>query len=280
MFCNKCGAQIADGSMFCDKCGAPQQAAQAPQQPQYQAPQQPQYQAPQQPQYQAPQQPQYQAPQQPQYQAPQQPQYQAPQQPQYQAPQQPQYQAPQQPRYQAPQQPMNIASLKKYTPFIAVGMAAIALIFGIIVLFNMFDVSATVSAGSWGSQTASGDVSEILEGDGMGIIQVGNIIFGLVLIVIAAVGGLFFAKNYGVKIYDALTAVPFVKKDSPLFAMGALGAIGALIHFICFLCAGSSESSFGVTASVSVSAPWFTWVILIVFAGIAALDMFVFNKKN
>ena len=238
MICSKCGAQLPDNAQFCDKCGASTIVANAPQQPQYQAPQQPQYQ-------------------QPQYQAPMQPQY---QQPQYQAPMQPQYQ-------QAPQQQMDFASLKKYTPFIAVGMAVIALIFGILVLFNCFDV--TVS--SLGYTSPAYDVSLLLEDSDTAMIQVGNILFGLILIVIAAVGGLFFAKNFGVKIYDSLTSVPFIKKDSPLFAMGALGAIGALFHFICFLCSGPT--------GISVNTPWFTWVILVVFAGIAAVDKFVFEKK-
>ena len=55
MFCNKCGAQLPDGTQFCSNCGAPQVPAQPepqaqPQQPVYEAQQQPTYEMPQQPQ--------------------------------------------------------------------------------------------------------------------------------------------------------------------------------------------------------------------------------------
>jgi ketosteroid isomerase-like protein len=99
MFCVKCGATLAEGSVFCENCGAQQNAQ--PQQPEAQ---QPAYQQP------AHQEPAYQQPayQQPAYQEPayQQPAYQQPayQQPAYQQPayQQPAYQQPayQQPAYQ------------------------------------------------------------------------------------------------------------------------------------------------------------------------------------
>ena len=119
MFCVKCGATLAEGSVFCENCGAQQNVQ--PQQPEVQQPtyQQPTYQQPayQQPAYQQPtyQQPAYQQPayQQPAYQQPayQQPAYQqsaypesAYQQPVYQQPayQEPTYQNPayQQPTYQ------------------------------------------------------------------------------------------------------------------------------------------------------------------------------------
>lgn len=251
MFCKNCGAQLADDAQFCNQCGTAQQAAQ-PQQTQY-------YQEPQQTQY-------YQDPQQPQY-------YQDPQQTQY-------YQNPQQPTYQPVPQPSGLAAVKQYTPFIAVGMAAIALIFGIITLFNLFDVSATLSAGSYGTNTSSGPVADLIGEDGMGMLLVGNIIFGIILIAVAAIGGLFFAKNYGVKVYDSLTAIPFVTNESPLFVMGALGAIGAILQFICYLFAGTSESMFGITASISISVAWFTWVILVVFTAVAVFDMFFLNKKK
>lgn len=176
----------------------------------------------------------------------------------------------------APQQQGGINSLKQYTPLIAVGLAVIALIFAIIILFNLFDVTATVSMGGFGSASDSGPVADVIEGGEMGSISVGNVIFGLILVVIAAVGGLFFAKKFGVKIYDSLTSVPLLAKESPLFGMGVLGAIGAVIHFICFLCAGKSEGGF----SLSISTPWFTWVLLVLFAGIAVLEKFVFNKKK
>ena len=76
MFCVKCGATLAEGSVFCENCGAQQNAH--PQQPEAQQPayQQPAYQQPayQQPAYQQPayQQPAYQQPayQEPTYQQP------------------------------------------------------------------------------------------------------------------------------------------------------------------------------------------------------------------
>ena len=170
-----------------------------------------------------------------------------------------------------------IASFKQYKHFIAVGVAVIALIFAIITLFNLFDVSATISVNDR-STSESGPVADLIDQDRYGSILVGNIFFGLLLVASAAVGGLFFAKKYGIKIYDSLTKIPFVTEDSPFFAMGALAAVGAFFQFILYLFAGESKEMFGVEYSTSISVPWFTWVIFILFAGIAVADFLRVKK--
>ena len=66
MFCDKCGAQLAEGTKFCGSCGnVIAQPEQPVQQPVYQQPVQPAYQQPAQPVYQQPAQPVYQQPAQP-----------------------------------------------------------------------------------------------------------------------------------------------------------------------------------------------------------------------
>ena len=66
MFCDKCGAQLAEGTKFCGSCGnVIVQPEQPVQQPVYQQPVQPAYQQPAQPVYQQPVQPAYQQPAQP-----------------------------------------------------------------------------------------------------------------------------------------------------------------------------------------------------------------------
>lgn len=165
-----------------------------------------------------------------------------------------------------------IASFKQYKHFIAVGVAVIALIFAIITLFNLFDATAK---GSTDDVIYLQPIDVEKACDEYTSILVGNICFGLFLLASAAVGALFFAKKYGVKLYDSLTKIPFVTEDSPFFTMGALAAFGAFLQFVLYLFA--SEEKFGVECSICV--PWFTWVIFILFAGIAVAD-FIRVKKE
>jgi len=165
------------------------------------------------------------------------------------------------------QSQMDVAALKKDTPVIALGMAVIAFISGIITLFNLFDV--TISSGE---NSAVTPVSYVLQQKNTGMVRAGNIIFGLVLLVIAIIGFLFFIKRYGINAYDSLTSASFLTKESPLFAMGLLGSIGAVLQFIFFIATGDGDGS--------IYTPWFTWVLLALFVGSILLDKCVLSKKK
>lgn len=260
MFCPNCGANLADGAKFCTNCGstlgAPAQPA-APQQPVYQQPV---------------------APQQPVYQ---QPVYQQPA-----APQQPVYQQP-----AAPRQPAAPGSfqqtLRQYLHFIMGGLGALAALIGLLTIFGVFDVSTTVSASGYGqsrSETEYITVSEALEADGTTTIVVGNILCGVLFLAAAAVGILYFLKVFkNMPYFDAPIFQSLVMGktgNKPAFGMGLLGALGVVLQFVMYLLAGGEQSFLGASVKYSFGLNWISWVMLVLFAGLAVLDFCVISKKE
>jgi len=199
-------------------------------------------------------------------------------------PQQPQYQQPQyqQPRQAAPAgDPMQ--AIKKNLHLIVVGLAALMLIWGILNLFSVFDVSVSSSAGGksaseYTSVSDTADGLELLDGSAA-TVYIGNIFFGLTCLAAAAIGVLYFLKvTQNKPLYDQYIAKKL--NFGPLFLMGGLGAIGVVLQFILYLFAGASGKMYGMKYSVSCGINWTSWMMLVIFAGIAAFDFFVLNKKE
>lgn len=153
----------------------------------------------------------------------------------------------------------NANPFKKYTHFIALGLVIIAFVSSILMLSMQFDVTV-----EWSSMGLSRTVTaiDLPNKDWAAIFILSTFLFGLILIAAAIVGIVFFVK----KIRGT------GERSSGLFVTGLLGAIGAIVQIILIF---ASEEN-GVRANI----PWFTWVILILFAGVAVLDKVVFNKKN
>ncbi len=170
-----------------------------------------------------------------------------------------------------------VATIKKYIPIIIACLAVFALILSIINIFNLYDVSATMSMGEE-SQSSSGPVSDIIGEDGFALVLVGNILFGVANLVIAAMGILYFIKKFGVNVYDMIVG-KIVKAESPLFMMCVIGAAIALIQILFYAFSGESQSMFGYEISVSVSANWTTWVAMFLYAIVGAADKFLISKK-
>lgn len=152
------------------------------------------------------------------------------------------------------------ATLKKNMSYIMVAIGAVAALLGLLIIFGVFEPSVTI----WG-QTISIPMSQI-DGNFMGIL--GNILFGLINLVIGAVGILYFLKNQmNMPYYDNFVA-KFLKVKEPAFLMGVAGAAGALVQFLCYKL---------IDGSLNVH--WITWVLLVVYAALAVVDKFVLNKK-
>lgn len=193
-----------------------------------------------------------------------------------------------------PAAPAGSFDLKSIVHFIAVGMAALALIFGLLGMFGVFDINATVTAEAMGqtrSESASGSVSDVADGlDAMGgsfaMGYIGNIIYGLAFLVVAAIGALYFLKvTKNMPYYDQYIAKYVAKlPGGPLFAMGVIGAVGCVLQFLLYLFCGvdKTQTVFGQTVgtSISVSVGWTTWLMLVLSAVLVVLDMFVLNKKK
>lgn len=189
---------------------------------------------------------------------------------------------------QVPQQPVQangfVGILKKNWTMIIAVVAAFALLMGILTTFCILEVPATAKAAGY-SETEYGTVSDIsdaleaLDGSFAGGI-IGNILFGLINLAIAGVGALYFLKQKKNMPYYDRFAAKFLKGKSPALVMGAAGAAGAVVQFILYLISGVSKSYFGVQMSVSVGVPWLTWVALVIYAALAAVDFLLVNKKE
>ena len=194
-------------------------------------------------------------------------------------------QAPQQPVYQQPAQSTDfVGTLKKNWTMIIAIVAAFALLMGILTTFCILEVPVTAKGGGeteteYGTVEETSDALKLLDGSfAMGI--VGNILFGVICLAVGATGILYFLKaKKGMPYYDQFIA-KYIKTDNPAFIMGAAGVVGAVVQFVLFLLCGVEKSLFGYKISVSVGVPWLTWVALVVFAALAAVDKFVLNKKQ
>ena len=161
-------------------------------------------------------------------------------------------------------QPVDVAAaVKKNMSYIMVAIGAVAALLGLLIMFGVFEPSVTI----WG-QTVSGPMSQI-DGNFMGVL--GNILFGLINVVIGAVGILYFLKNQMNMPYYDNFVVKFLKVKEPAFLMGVAGAVGALVQFVCYKLVD--------VGPVSLNVHWITWVLLVVYAALAVVDKFVLNKK-
>ena len=168
-------------------------------------------------------------------------------------------------------------NLKDIVKYIAVGVAVLALIFAIMNIFSTYDVKATISAlGQKGHVSYSlKELNKMTDGK-FTMASVGNILFGIVNLVIVAVGVLYFLKeNNKMDLYDKYIA-KYTKGKSALFVVGVLGAAGALLQIVLYmLCKAKSMG-----ASMTIGNHWTTWFALFLYAGCAALDFFVLNPKK
>ena len=161
-------------------------------------------------------------------------------------------------------QPVDVAAaVKKNMNYIMVAIGAVAALLGLLIMFGVFEPSVTI----WG-QTVSGPMSQI-DGNFMGVL--GNILFGLINLVIGAVGILYFLKNQMNMPYYDNFVVKFLKVKEPAFLMGVAGAVGALVQFVCYKLVDVGPTSLNVH--------WITWVLLVVYVVLAVVDKFVVNKK-
>lgn len=164
----------------------------------------------------------------------------------------------------AASQPVDVAAaVKKNMSYIMVAIGAVAALLGLLIMFGVFEPSVTI----WG-QTVSGPMSQI-DGNFMGVL--GNILFGLINLVIGAVGILYFLKNQMNMPYYDNFVVKFLKVKEPAFLMGVAGAVGALVQFVCYKLVDVGPTSLNVH--------WITWVLLVVYVVLAVVDKFVVNKK-
>ena len=176
-----------------------------------------------------------------------------------------------------------IQLVKTNLHYIIAGIAVLAFIWGILNVFSVFHVNAKAKAmGERESEYIS--VSDFAEGmDSMdssaATVYIGNIIFGLACLAVAAIGVLYFLKVFkNMPYYDQFIGSKLQYR--PAFMMGALGAGGALLQMIFYLFC-STKMGFGrFSIKLSAGVNWTTWLMLVLFAALAVVDKFVLEEKQ
>ena len=158
----------------------------------------------------------------------------------------------------------NTITMKNLTKYILVGVAVVALILAAMNLFGLGKMTATMSAGSLGKtqeQVSYNDLKQLL-GGGAVPCKLGNILFGIVNLIIAAIGFLHFGKDSNGK--------------RPVFRMGLVGAIGAVLQILLFMLCTSS----GMGMKLTITPNWTTYFALILYIVCIIADMFYLRKKD
>ena len=111
------------------------------------------------------------------------------------------------------------------------------------------------------------------------MVYIANIIYGLALLAVAAVGALYFLKKFmNLPYYDKFIASKLNYR--PTFMMGVLGAGGSILQMFLYLFASAKRGAFGFSVKMSAGVNWTTWLLLVIFAGVLAYDMLVLAEKK
>lgn len=170
-------------------------------------------------------------------------------------------------------------TIKKFAKFILIGFALIALILAVLNFGSFYDVTATVSINGQ-SISNSMPVKNLYEQDMFVIVAIGNYTNAVLMLLTAAVAIFGVLKGFDVtSISDKFIKS---KKDcKELCLTGLLGTIAMGIQIFFYLLTGVNETSaIGLTATVSIAAPWFSWVALVLFVAVIVIDKVLINKKK
>ena len=179
-------------------------------------------------------------------------------------------------------------TIRPFLAFILAGVAVLALVLFVLNTFGILHVPATVKMMGQ-KQSDYGKLSEIAEAwkqmdKSLACAYIGNILFGIVNLVIAAVGALYFLKKQNKMPYYDQFVGKFLKVKNPAFYMGVAGVAGVILQVIFFAFCGISESmsSFGMsmTVKMSIGIPWLNWVAFAIYAIVGAMGILVFNNED
>ena len=189
-------------------------------------------------------------------------------------------------RRRQPAKPKGIMGMiKGYMHLIVATFSLIMLVFGILNLFSVFYVLFNVSCPYMHSSEyfaigeAANQVS-LIEG-GVGGAYAGNIIFGLFSLLGAFIGVLYTLKRMlGMGLYVQLIGRYVGRFGGPALLMGALGVTGALLQVIMYLFCSGSKTITGTQYDASIGVNWTTWMLLLLYCGLIALDILVPKNKK
>ena len=127
-------------------------------------------------------------------------------------------------------------TIRPFLALILAGVAVLALVLFVLNTFGILHIPATVKMMGM-KETEYGKISEIAEAwkqmdKSLACVYIGNILFGIVNLAIAAVGAFYFLKKQNkMPYYDQFIAkLPLA--DKPLLLAGGLMVAGAVVQFI------------------------------------------------
>ena len=179
-------------------------------------------------------------------------------------------------------------TIRPFLALILAGVAVLALVLFVLNTFGILHIPATVKMMGI-KETDYGKISEIAEvwkqmDKSLACVYIGNILFGIVNLAIAAVGALYFLKKQNNMPYYDQFVGKYLKVKNPAFYMGAAGVAGVILQVIFFAFCGISESmsSFGMsmTVKMSIGIPWLNWVAFAIYAIVGAMGILVFNNED
>lgn len=175
-------------------------------------------------------------------------------------------------------------TIRPFLALILAGVAVLALVLFVLNTFGILHIPATVKMMGM-KETEYGKISEIAEAwkqmdKSLACVYIGNILFGIVNLAIAAVGALYFLKKQNRMPYYDQFVGKYLKVKNPAFYMGAAGVAGVILQVIFFAFCGVSESMMGMTMKMSVGIPWLNWVAFAIYAIVAAMGILVFNNED
>ena len=165
----------------------------------------------------------------------------------------------------------------------------VALVFGILNLFSVFNV--WVNGEENGSPVVGParlkDLLEILKKMGVGFTPgyIGNIILGLFLLISAFVGALYCLKRMmGLPLYGRFVGRYLGRLGGPALIMGVLGTLGTLLQVIMYgFCHWEYKKqylTFKHELELKVSVNWTTWLLLGLSVLMIVLDFAARKKKK
>ena len=175
-------------------------------------------------------------------------------------------------------------TVKGYMHMIILLMSVVALVFGLLNVFSVFNVVGIVSNDEVKETqyvtTEEMDEALKLMETSFAAGYIGNVIFGLFTLVAAVIGILYVLKRMmGLPFYNMFIGSTIGRIGGPGFIMGALVVIGGLVQNLMYMFC-RAEMTLIYTITIKAGVNWTTWLMMGLFAGLLVLERLLPRKRR
>lgn len=175
-------------------------------------------------------------------------------------------------------------TVKGYMHMIILLMSVVALVFGLLNVFSVFNVVGIVSNDEVRETqyvtTEEMDEALKLMETSFAAGYIGNVIFGLFTLVAAVIGILFVLKRMmGMPFYNMFVGSTIGRFGGPGFVMGVLVIIGGLVQNMMYMFC-RAEMTLIYTITIKAGVNWTTWLMMGLFAGLLVLERLLPRKRR